>query len=177
MNQTFFKIKFEDNVEIDEGMFRKINEIIAKIRFEGFGKILAPRYEYYANGGIVNDLGNKMYLALYILHGDGHELRTIIRNEIKNLGYNYSCEIAMPEFIEIFYNNSLLDDSSKFEKEFKRKINECDGIIVEGSDFKNNYDFAVKFKLQCQMQDFDEKLNEILNFLNNIDKNYFIEYF
>lgn len=177
MNQIFFMVKFEDKDKIDYDMFREINEIIGKIRFEGYGKILAPRYEYYdVNEDIVNDLGNKMYFVLYILHGDEHKLRSIIRNEIEKLGYNYSYNLEMPNFIEIFYNSSQLDNPIKFEKEFKTKIKECDGIIKEGSDLKNNYDSAITFGLDCQIHDFNDKINKILNFLKRNVGEYFIEY-
>ena len=178
MGQIFFKIKFKDKNVIDYAMFREINEIIGKIRFEGYGKIFSPRYEYYDNECLTNDLGNKMYLSLHILHGDGKELRNIIRKEIKNLGYNYSYELEMPNFIKIFYNTSQLDDSANFENEFKTKIKECDGIIKEYSNFKNNHDSVITFRLECQMHNFEDNLNEILIFLKkNIDENYFIEYF
>lgn len=176
MNKTFFRMRFVDKDEIDHAMFREINEIIAKIRFEGYGKILAPRYEYF-NGGIVNDLGNKMYVALHILHGDEHELRSIIRNEIESLGYNYSCKRAMPNFIEIFYNSSLVD-SKIFENEFKAKIKECGGIIDNYSGLKCNYDSAVAFRVDCQINNFDDNIDVILNFLKkSIGDEYLIEYF
>lgn len=177
MCQTFFKIEFEDKNEIDYGMFREINEIVAKIRFEGYGKILSPRYDYYDNSNIVNNLGNKIYLCLYVLHGDEQDLRKIIRNQIKNLGYNYSYEIKMPNFIEIFYNTSQLDNPTKFENELKTKIKENNGIINRCSEFKNNYESSITFKLECQMHDFDKKLNGIIEFLKmNLDGKYFIEY-
>lgn len=181
VNQIFFKVKFEDKDEIDYNMFREINEIIAKIRFEGYGKILAPRYEYYdSDKYIVNELGNKMYITLYLLHDDkdGHKLRNHLITEINGLGYNYSYELEMPNFIEIFYNSSFLDNPIKFESEFKTKIKECDGIIKEYGGVKANYDSTIKFRLECPMYNFDEKINEILNFLknNSIDE-FFIEYF
>lgn len=178
MGQIFFKLKFEDENVINREMFREINEIVGKIRFEGYGRILAPRFEYYNNGDIVNDLGNKMYLTLYLLHGDEQGLRNIIGNEIKNHGYNCSFDLAMPNFIEIVYDTSSLDNPINFENELKVKIKECGGIINEYSNLKDDYDFAVTFRLQCQMNDFDDKLNVILNFLKkNIDDEYFIEYF
>lgn len=177
MNQTFFAIKFEDEVIIDYDMFRQINEIIAKIRYEGYGRILAPRYEYYGDDGIVNDLGNKMYLTLYIMHGDGVKLKTMLNKELDSLGYVCSWNLQMPDFIEIFYNASRFDNPIKFENEFKTKIMQCGGVISQRSDLKSNYDCAVTFQLQCQMDNFDEKIDDILDFLEkNVGKDYFIEY-
>lgn len=178
MKQTFFKMKFEDKTEIDYGMFREINEIVGKIRFEGYGKILAPRYEYYTNGSVVNDLENEMYLSLHILHGDEEELLNTLKKEINNLGYNFSYNPEMPNSIEIFYNVSQLNNQRVFEKEFKSKIKECDGIINDYSELREDYDSSITFSLQCEMNKFEDKINEILKFLNNnIGNEYFIEYF
>ena len=181
MNQIFFKVKFEDKFQIDYEMFREINEVIAKIRFEGFGKILAPRH-YYCNSNVyfVNELGNEMYWALQILNDDkeGNTLRNKINNEIKNIGYNYSYEISLPHFIEIFYNTYLLDNPIQFENEFKTVIKECGGFIKELNNVSKNYNSSIKFGFECQMQNFEVKLNEILNFLKkSVGNDYFVVYY
>lgn len=177
MNQIFLKLKFEDISEIDYSMFREINEIIAKIRFEGYGKILAPRYEYYQHDNIVNRLGNNLYLVLNILNDNEDQLRILIRNELKSHGYDYSYELEMPNIIEIFYNALQLDNPIKFEEKLMATIKELDGSICETPEFNNSYDSAVTFRLNCQMDNFDEKLNGILNFLKrNVVDDYFIEY-
>lgn len=181
MNQIFFKVKFEDKLQIDYVRFKEINEVIAKIRFEGYGKILAPMVDYHnSKEYFVNELGNEMYISLQILNDDddGNKLRNQISSEIKNLGYKYSHEISLPSFIEIFYNTFLLENPIKFENEFKTKIKECGGFIKELNNFNENYNSSVLFGLECQMQDFEEKLNEILKFLiQNVGDDYFVEYY
>lgn len=181
MDQIFFKVKFGDNFQIDYEMFKEINEVIAKIRFEGFGKILAPRVDYYnSETYFVNELGNEMYLILQILNDDeeGNKLRNQINYEIKNLGYNYTYKISLPLFIEIFYNDFLLENPIKFENEFKTKIKDCGGFIKELNNVNENYNSSIKFRLECQMQNFEVRLNEILNFLiKNAGNDYFVEYY
>ena len=178
MDKTFYKIKFEEISEINYETFIEINDIVTENRKTGHGKICAPRKEYYdENSDIANPLGMKMYITLYFHENGEMKLKQEIETDLEKIGLKPCFELRSPQFIEIFYKTENIENLKQFKEDLRLKIKKTGGEI-RNRNYKDGYDNSINFRPFWQMHNFEEKINEILNFIREyVNEDYFIEYY
>lgn len=167
MIQSIKRVTLEKNVDLD--LFNKIKKFSLKKRDFGKVKIFFPKEEYFEDDFGLISPDNTIVLSLYY-HDEYSYKRLVARlmDGFDELGIEYEWgAIYFPQITIVFNESINSEDFNRIIGKKRKKLDYCK-IFSVMSSFDSSDIILANFNIFCQVNDFDDILDEILSEIREV---------